>query len=303
MSHSTVLNAAANESPEPQTREVATPRKRPGDGVVYLLLIGLTIAAWQFTRLGLFKSGDDVGYWLGVVGGVMLLLLFTYPLRKHIRFMHRLGRVKWWFLVHITLGIGGPILILVHSTFHLSSVNATVALLSMLVVALSGVVGRFIYVRIHSGLHGERSKLNELQARAGLSAGEMKSRFRFAPEVAEKLLAFEAEAISGDDTLATVWRKVVILPIRQRRVYRECVVQLNDRLKAVGRDRAWSREYLRSRRRKAASLTRRHLQSIVRVAQFTAYERLFALWHVAHVPFVYILIFSAIFHVYAVHAY
>jgi hypothetical protein len=42
---------------------------------------------------------------------------------------------------------------------------------------------------------------------------------------------------------------------------------------------------------------------VVRVAQFTAYERLFALWHVLHVPFVYLLVLTACFHVFAVHAY
>jgi hypothetical protein len=36
---------------------------------------------------------------------------------------------------------------------------------------------------------------------------------------------------------------------------------------------------------------------------FSAWERLFALWHVAHVPFVYILALSAVAHVVAVHAY
>ena len=303
MNQSTAIPAIAVEPAEAKPAGREPSRRRSADTLIYLLLIALTLGAYQFTRLGYFEPGDDAGYWIGVVGGVMMLLLLTYPLRKHFRFMHRLGKVKWWFLVHITLGIGGPILILVHSTFQLKSVNATVALFSMLIVALSGVVGRFLYVRIHSGLHGERMKLNELQARAGLAVGEMQSRFRFAPEVATRLLAFEAEAISGDDSLAAMWRKVAVLPIRQRIVYRACVHELNLRLRAVARERAWSRDSLRSRRHKAQSLTRRHMQGIVRVAQFTAYERLFALWHVAHVPFVYILIASALFHVYAVHAY
>ena len=42
---------------------------------------------------------------------------------------------------------------------------------------------------------------------------------------------------------------------------------------------------------------------MVRVAQYTAYERVFALWHMAHLPFVYLLVISAIVHVIAVHAY
>jgi hypothetical protein len=46
-----------------------------------------------------------------------------------------------------------------------------------------------------------------------------------------------------------------------------------------------------------------YLNAVSRVAQFTAYERLFSLWHVAHIPFVYLLIISSLVHVYAVHVY
>jgi hypothetical protein len=48
---------------------------------------------------------------------------------------------------------------------------------------------------------------------------------------------------------------------------------------------------------------RRYLTAVVRVAQYTAYERLFSFWHLAHIPFVYLLVISAIVHVVAVHAY
>ena len=56
------------------------------DTMVYLVLIFLTWMVWQVSRQNYFEAGDDVGYWLGVAGGVMMLLLFTYPLRKHFRF-------------------------------------------------------------------------------------------------------------------------------------------------------------------------------------------------------------------------
>jgi hypothetical protein len=41
----------------------------------------------------------------------------------------------------------------------------------------------------------------------------------------------------------------------------------------------------------------------VRVSQFVAYERLFGLWHVLHVPFVILLLITACFHIFSVHAY
>jgi hypothetical protein len=45
------------------------------------------------------------------------------------------------------------------------------------------------------------------------------------------------------------------------------------------------------------------LMTLQRIAQFSAWERLFSWWHVAHVPFVYLMVLSAIAHVVAVHAY
>jgi hypothetical protein len=273
------------------------------DLTLYLVLGLLVLAAWLFTRLGYYKAGDEVGYWLGVAGATMMLLLFSYPLRKYVRFTHRWGKVKWWFLVHMVLGIGGPLLILLHSTFHLKSINATVALFSMLIVAGSGVVGRFLYVRIHRGLHGEKINLRELQSQAGLAEGEMKSRLRFAPEVAERLLAFEAHALNGGSHWSHVFGHALLLPFRQQLVFNESARDLSTRLRSIAKERRWSKAQYSRRRRQVVSLVRQYLASVVRVAQIGAYERLFALWHVLHVPFVYLLVLTACFHIFAVHAY
>lgn len=46
-----------------------------------------------------------------------------------------------------------------------------------------------------------------------------------------------------------------------------------------------------------------YLQSIQDIAQFETYEKLFSLWHIFHIPLVYMLIFSGVWHVIAVHMY
>ena len=301
---STVTTSLATPKEREDTVPVARePRRRSSDLALYVVLGLLIFSIWQISKQGYFKSGDDFGYWIGVTGGVMMLLLFLYPLRKYVRFTHRWGKVKWWFIVHMLLGICGPLLILLHSTFKLGSVNATIALFSMLIVSGSGVVGRFLYLRVHRGLQGERGNLGELQQKAGLAEGEMRSRFRFAPEVAERLLKFETEALAGGLGWGAMLSRVALLPIRQRLIYRVCAHDLKKHLREVARERRWSRAHLRRRQEQASSLARVYLVSVVRVAQFTTYERLFALWHVLHVPFVYLLILTAGFHVFAVHAY
>ena len=72
---------------------------------------------------------------------------------------------------------------------------------------------------------------------------------------------------------------------------------------AGGRATTGARTNCRRRKRRARRLVDQYLHAVVRVAQYSAYERVFALWHVAHLPFVYLLVISAVVHVIAVHAY
>ena len=273
------------------------------DLLLYVVLAGLVAGAWAVSQRGLFKAGDDFGYWVGVAGGVMMLLLLSYPLRKHLRLFHRWGPVKWWLWVHMLLGIGGPLLILLHSTFHVGSLNAGVALYSMLIVAGSGVIGRFLYVRVNRGLHGEKTTLRQLQARAGLDQSEARSKLQFAPLVEDRLMAFERHELDASRGTWTSLRQALVLPIQQWFAYQACVAELKEPLDRIARHRGWNDAEHAQRKRLAKKLIRRYLNGVTRVAQFSAYERLFALWHVAHVPFVYLLAISAIAHVIAVHVY
>ena len=293
------ISSPAATAPAPATAD----RFRFGEAALYAALALLVLIAWQVSELGYFTSKDDLGYWLGVGGGVMMLLLFAYPMRKHLRFMHRWGPLKYWFVVHMVFGIVGPLLILVHSTFKVGSMNAAIALTCMIVVALSGIIGRFLYRQIHRGFLGEKSSLRELQLEAGFEQDAVKSRFHFVPTVELRLLAFEAETLQGDATWVSHLRRVFVLPIRQRLVYARCRREADTALARIARHLGWSRSSLAQRQRRAHALLHDYLSSVVNVAQFEAYDRLFSLWHVLHIPFVYVLVVSAIAHVIAVHVY
>ena len=72
---------------------------------------------------------------------------------------------------------------------------------------------------------------------------------------------------------------------------------------AKGEQHQWTEKDLSRRQKHAQALVSEYLNAVTRVAQFTAYERLFSLWHVAHIPFVYLMFISAVVHVCAVHIY
>jgi len=302
MSHATTL---MGDLPPDLPRTPAAPSRplRGTDMLLLALIAALLVAVWQLSRMGLYTAKSDTGYWIGVTGGVMMLLLFAYPLRKRWPFLARFGKAKFWFVVHMVLGIGGPLMVIAHSTFRIGSVNAGVALYSMLIVAASGVVGRFLYLRIHRGLGGERESFEALQQALGLHAQAARSRLHFAPNAEARLREFEKRMTSPSDTWTTQLHRLLVLPLEARRVRRACMAEIDALLRQRADERRRPAEELRDRRRRLRRLVGAYTDSVCRVSQLAASVRLFALWHVLHVPFVWIMVVCAIAHVVAVHAY
>jgi hypothetical protein len=278
-------------------------RRRPRDAFLYALLAGLVLAAWGFTRLELYGPKSNTAYWLGVGGGVAMLLLFSYPMRKHLRFMQKAGAAKYWFVAHMVLGVGGPLLILLHSSFRIGSLNAGVAFFAMVIVALSGVVGRFLYLRLHQNLSGVQLTLDQLN---GVLDAENSgaARLRFAPLAMQRCRDFETWAAGQSArTLAAMVRTLLLLPWRRWRIEWACRAEVRRRLVVVAHAERWTRRQHQARLHAARRLVHDYLTAAQRVALFSAWTRLFSWWHVAHVPIVYLLVISAIAHVVAVHAY
>ncbi len=275
---------------------------------LYLIIITLLMVLGFFVSSDkLYRSGDKIGYNIGLVGGVMMLTLLFYPIRKRIKFLRSWGLLPKWFKWHMIFGILGPALIVFHSTFHIGSINAGVAMVCMLLVSGSGIFGRFFYTKIHYGLYGREASLNNLQAELQ-GAGDVKSIFAFAPKIQERLVKFRdkavATSIEGKGKLhlwnfVTVGLRVKVLKIYlvfklKRIMYADVKKNKLERTLITRVDQMFqeNRQFVED-----------YLKSVQEVAQFSTYERLFALWHVFHVPLVYMLVFSSIWHVIAVHMY
>jgi hypothetical protein len=281
----------------------AEPPERQRSRWLPLSLLLVAIVTWGVARGKYYAPGSEFGYWLGVAGGVMMLTLLFYPLRKYVRAFRNLGPLAHWFRLHMIFGIAGPTLILLHSTFHLGSLNAAVAFVCMLLVALSGIVGRFLYRHIHLGLYGRRATLQEVQILLGNSAGEVRSKLHFAPEVEKLLKSFETWAMDHSGGYLRGTFDFLTLPIRSQLTLLRCRLEISRVMARHARTRGWPGAKYRARRQMAVKLVRSYLFALQRAAQFSAYERLFSLWHVVHVPFIYMLVVSGVFHVIAVHMY
>jgi hypothetical protein len=244
-----------------------------------------------------YTPRSNFGFYLGVVGSVMMLALLLYPLRKHVHFMQRWGALKHWFRWHMIMGIVGPTLILFHSTFHLRSLNATIALISMLIVVISGVIGRFVYTKIHYGLYGSRATLEKVRQEFTGSSDSLKSWFHMAPRVEHWLHTFESEANRPERSFITMWWHLFALGWKRRLYAFRCAKELRA---VIGPTRSFE---FRGGAADAIRLANRYLRDAERVAEFATYERVFSLWHILHIPLMYLLAASTVFHIIAVYMY
>jgi hypothetical protein len=232
-------------------------------------------------------AGSGVGYALGVAGLAMMTLLLGYSARKRARWMAGWGPVRTWFHVHMALGLLGPAAVLLHCNFTAGAMNSAVALGSTLLVAASGIVGRVVYTRIHEELTGRRQTLRDL--RLGMERGRAPlDRHAIPPGLAERL--HRAERLAAGDAgglVASLRRFAAAGPaVRSaeralRRAARAGELAAGVPLDAVAA----------------------HLAAVRRVARFSFYERVFALWHALHLPLCFLLFASAGIHVFAVHSY
>lgn len=265
--------------------------------LVAAALGALGVAGWLAAQEGHAPS-PGLTYGLGLTGGSMMVVLLLYPLRKRAPFLQRLGALKHWFRLHMACGIGGPCLIVLHSGFHVGSLNALVALSCMLLVATSGLVGRFLYRKIHHGLYGHRATQREAEETLARDMAALAPQVRDVPAVRIEIEQFgRVAARQPRRVVERVLQFMALGSLRrsaQRRVHRA--------IDASGTDQRHDAS-LQMRLDRLAATADETLLALQRTAQFAAYERMFALWHVLHVPFVYMLAISAVVHVVAVHAY
>lgn len=257
---------------------------------------------WLHRSSSIIHADTGLGYYLGIAGGVSMLLLLLYPVRKKIRLLGKLGQVKHWFRIHMILGVAGPVLVLYHCNFQLGSVNSNVALFSMLLVAASGLVGRFIYKHIHNGLYGHKASLAELRRSLQYRKQVLDTSFTLSPTIAQQLLALEQRMLRKRN----VFLHILGLPLNAFRMFLARIMinrLVRQDLGQQAGSENWGRETLRLARKQASAMVRDYIRTVQKAADLSAYERLFSLWHFLHMPFFIMLVITGIIHVIAVHMY
>lgn len=279
------------------------PGKRSSAFYGYWSLALAVCVGWLIRDFELIDPEQGLGYWLGIIGAAAMAILLLYPIRKKIPVLRSAGAVRHWFRLHMIIGLVGPLLILYHCNFRLGSFNSQVALYTMLIVTVSGIFGRHFYARIHHGLYGQKATLAELQQELAASLETSHGLAAIMPNLAAALEMLTLD-LQGDSITHTLGvRRSLYWAVKQYFV--RCSLNRMARrelaLKAA-ESPSVTRDYLKLR-----AVSERYIQDYVRlmvkVAQFSFYERLFSLWHVLHLPLFFMLILTTVIHVLAVHMY
>lgn len=272
-------------------------------GVIAVLVGIVIIFGWLHSDDEILVPKSGLGYWLGIVGSTMMLALLYYSYRKRSKSTRALGSVPRWFRIHMFLGVFGPVLILFHSNFRLGALNSNVALFTMLTVASSGVVGRYIYGKIHMGLYGRKAAAKEILA-----------------DVASLKQELEEKGISSPifDELNAVGRQIVERPpsnaaeslwfggmqaIRSRSLRAQLRKEMRHLVEIEGRAMGWSWEQRQRRLFEVDDVVTMYLNALLKASELRFFERLFGLWHVLHLPLFFLMTMAALVHVWATHRY
>jgi hypothetical protein len=230
------------------------------------------------------KPSGIVGNALGIVGGVLLLLMYLYPLRKKWKWLSKKGKTKNWLDYHILMGLVGPVLITFHSSFKLRGV-AGFAYWSMIAVVASGIVGRYLYNRIPRKLDAVEMSVDEAGELCANLAEQIRAQNVLTEDELGPLLALPSLDEVRSMPLAKALMVIVALDVRRE----WALWRLRFQVGAHVAGHAHVSLAIAAIRKQAA---------LSKDALFLAKVRqMFQLWHVIHRPFSYSLAIMATLHI------
>jgi len=273
----------------------------------YSAICLLLLAGWVSRDQRYLVAESGIGYWFGIIGGSMMLILLLYPLRKRFRRWAVIGSVKSWFRIHMILGVAGPVIVIFHSGFRLGSFNSSVAFFCMLTVALSGLVGRKLYEGIHHGLYGSKVRFEEFYSGDNLASMLLK-------RTGIDRRQHESGELPGNEQRQAA-RRADMDDSSIADEYEEIEKQLTNLHTGINRSlgfyRSTNSRISKLRRQidrsdlnpKAKKLIYRRLKDLRSICSLGTKEILFSYWHILHLPLFIMLILSGLIHVAAVHMY
>ena len=117
-----------------------------------LLITGLYGVVYVATQ-AIPPAYELFGHTIGIIGFILMLMTETlYSLRKRSRSV-KWGKMSTWLQSHIFMGLVGPFMVLLHSSWKFNGL-AGVSMLLTIIIVFSGFIGRYIFTRIPRTMDG-----------------------------------------------------------------------------------------------------------------------------------------------------
>ena len=224
------------------------------------------------------RPAGRIGLMYGIVGSAMMVVMLIYSIRKRTRILWQKPRLRSYLNFHIYLGIFGPLLITLHTSFKVNGLVA-VSYWSMVAVALSGFFGRFLYQQIPKNINDQELSLKQIEESIKQTTIEMRERGKLF-EDAHNLLISQLDKIYSKGNRGTI-----------RSIFRMMFLNL---LEPVNRRR------FRKKVRRIVPITGSQYQELFEVACrqselrlqvsiLSNVQKMFHHWHVIHKPFAIIM--------------
>jgi len=237
-----------------------------------------------------YRAGKGLSIYCGLIGVGLMIIAAIYPIFRRIKLFRWMASNTMWFDFHLMAGTVGPMFVGLHSALKLDS-WVSAAFWSMVIVVVSGFLGRYLYTQIPELASGV--ELEELDHERAFQA----ARTRYPVGMAEidrelSLLRARAQkvAMSPSVLYALFWLlkqdigRVPLFNWDIRNVWRRA------RLKACNVDDGRARKDLARRAARMIIIARR--QVVAPKAQL-----LLNSWKKVHVPFTILLTGFAAVHI------
>jgi len=243
----------------------------------------------------LLKPSGSIGLKLGVLGTVLFFIIFLYALRKVIPWLGRWGTARHWMDFHVIAGITAPFVIAFHASFKFQGI-AGVAFWIMVAVALSGIVGRYLYAQIPRSLSAAELTLKDIHSNEDWFSMALLSQSLYSDEQLNNVLRMPSrEHVERIGPLAALVEMIALDLSRPFRIakLRRVGCGFGGKLLSMGGLLSSGNVEVEE----IVGLVRKKAQISKRVVFLHQTQRVFHLWHVIHRPFSYAFAVLAIIHI------
>jgi len=227
------------------------------------------------------------GIWhaVGITGSACFIIMMSYSIRKRFAFMVDMGSLRSWLDVHMFLGIVGAVLTTTHTTYKLGGL-VSISFWCMIIVATSGLLGRYLYGWIPHQVSGKEMEMDQIREYLEATEDEIRSSWGKDPVIVEYYDRINAPPFSDRDNAVVAIVKMFAYDFANMVLIAKIWMEL------------LSDKHLPPAAKKEIFSLIRKKNNMLRSRNFlTTAQRLLHYWHVFHKPLAVIMFLVMFLHI------